>query len=433
MSSIRYAQSSPLFALVDCNNFYVSCERVFQPYLEGTPVVVLSNNDGCVVARSNEVKRLGLPMGAPAFKWRGFMHRHGVQELSSNYALYSDMSERVMNTLAHLAPELEIYSHDEAFLYFSGSWHLDLEEYARYIIRQIKKRTGIPACIGLGSTKTRAKLATRLAKKRPELGGALHLEKQPEQQRLLQEVPAGDIWGIGPRHSRLLQRYRIRTALDLLQADPHWIRTRLSVCGLHVLLELQGRPCFRLEDMPAPAKSILRSRSFGRRVTSLRELKEALSLHVQRAAARLRASGQVAGCVQVILQTDRFQSEGRYLACSSRTLPLSSNFTPDLLHPALELLQEIFRPGYEYKKTGVLLGCLEPEKARRLSFWEPEQGEKQRRQGLMQAMDRINSKFGRDALRFACSGNRHRDWEMRRDKISPEFTTKWSEIPLVKV
>ncbi|MFO8031193.1 MAG: Y-family DNA polymerase [Desulfohalobiaceae bacterium] len=433
MSSIRCAQDKPLFALVDCNNFYVSCERVFQPHLEGKPVVVLSNNDGCVVARSEQVKRLGLPMGAPAFKWRGFMRRYGVQEFSSNYALYSDMSERVMRSLALFAPQLEIYSHDEAFLYFSGSWHLDLEEYARYILRQIKKWTGIPACIGLGRTKTRAKLATKLAKKNSELQGVLHLEKQPEQKQLLQEIPAKDIWGIGPKHARLLQRCGIRTALDLQQADPHWVRKNLSVCGLHVLLELQGKPCFSLEEMPPPAKSILRSRSFGRRVTSLAELREALSLHVQRAAARLRASGQVAGCVQIILQTDRFRTDGRYLACKSRALPLSSSYTPDLLQPALELLQEIFKPGYEYKKTGVLLSCLEPEKARRLSFWEPDPKEKNRRQNLMQTLDRINTKYGRDALRFACSGAGGRDWEMRRSKISPEFTTKWSEIPLVRV
>ncbi len=431
MSSIRCNTHKPLFALVDCNNFYVSCERVFQPHLAGQPVVVLSNNDGCVVARSGQVKRLGLPMGAPAFKWRQFMRKHQVHEFSSNYALYSDMSARVMQTLALFAPELEIYSHDEAFLYFSGNWGLDLEAYARHVRQEVKNRTGIPVCIGLGQTKTRAKLATKLAKMRPALGGVLHLEKQPDQEESLQQVQVEDLWGIGPRHRKLLHLHNIRTALDLQQADPHWIRKNLSVCGLHVLLELKGLPCFKLETTPAPAKSVLRSRSFGRKITQLQELQEALSMHVQQAGEKLRASGQVAGCVQVFLQTDRFRCTDGYMACKSRALALSSNYTPDLLQPALALLQEIFRPGYEYKKTGILLTCLEPQKKRRLSFWELEPQEKSRRKNLMQALDQINSKYGRDTLRFACTGIK-RQWEMQRKKISPAFTTKWSEIPLVK-
>ncbi len=432
MSFIHSNTRPPLFALVDCNNFYVSCERVFQPHLEGKPVVVLSNNDGCVVARSGEVKNLGLPMGVPAFKWKQFMRRHQVQEFSSNYALYSDMSERVMSILALFVPDMEIYSHDEAFLYFAGRWRLDLEDYARHIRQEIRKRTGIPICIGLGWTKTRAKLANKLAKTHPELEGVLHLEKQKNPEELLQRFQISDLWGIGPSYRKRLHLQKIRTALDLQQADPHWVQKNLSICGLHVLLELKGLPCFSLEKSPEPAKSILRSRSFGRKVTRWQDLQKALSMHVHRAAEKLRAAGQAAGCVQVFAHTDRFQNRGNYMACKSRGLPFCSSYTPDLLYSALELLQEIFRPGYEYKKTGVLLTCLEPQKKHSLSFWEPTAREKDRKQRLMQTMDHINSRYGRDTLRLACSGGQDKPWEIQRNRISPEFTTRWSDIPIVK-
>ncbi|MCF8085638.1 MAG: Y-family DNA polymerase [Desulfohalobiaceae bacterium] len=432
MCSIPSTPARGIFALVDCNNFYVSCERVFQPELEGRPVVVLSNNDGCIVARSDEVKGLGVPMGAPAFKWRAFFQRHGVVEFSSNYALYSDMSDRVMSLLASCAPEMEIYSHDEAFLFFPGKWSPHLEEYARRIRREVERCTGIPVSIGLARTKSLAKLANRLAKKDSRFAGVLDLQGRPDRESLLGGVKVGNVWGIGPRYSALLEKHGIRTALDLARAEDRWVRKRLTVAGLHLLLELRGVPCFGLEEDPPPAKSMVRSRSFGRPVTSLDELREALTAHVQRAGEKLRRSGQVAGCVQVFLETNRHKPVPQHTPCQSRVLAFATNHTPDLLGPALELLGRIYRQGYAYNKTGVLLTALEQEKGRRLSLMDPDAGTKLLKKGLMGAMDRINSRYGRDTVCFASVGV-ERKWEMRRGKMSREFTTRWKDLPLVGV
>jgi DNA polymerase V len=384
------------------------------------------------VARSDEVKGLGVPMGAPAFKWRAFFQRHGVVEFSSNYALYSDMSDRVMGLLAFFAPEIEIYSHDEAFLFFPGRHSSRLEEYARHVRSEVERRTGIPVSVGLARTKSLAKLANRLAKKVPRFAGVLDLQGRPDRESLLHEVKVENVWGIGPRYALLLEKHGIRTALELARAEDHWVRKRLTVAGLRLVLELRGVPCFGLEDEPPPAKSMVRSRSFGRPVTSLEELREALTCHVQRAGEKLRRSGQVAGCVQVFLETNRHKPVPQHTPCQSRTLAFATSHTPDLLGPALELLGRIYRPGYGYNKTGVLLTALEQERGRRLSLMDPEAGTKLIKKGLMGAMDRINSRYGRDTVRFASAGM-EREWEMRRGKMSREFTTRWKDLPLVGV
>lgn len=433
MSCIQSAPEAKLFALVDCNNFYVSCERVFQPYLEGKPVVVLSNNDGCVVARSNEVKKLGLPMGAPAFKWKDFFARHRVWVFSSNYALYADMSDRVMSVLAALSPEIEIYSHDEAFLYFAGKWRRDLEQYLRWIKNQVRLRTGIPVSIGLARTKTLAKLANKLAKSKDEFQGVLDLEKRPDRDQLLQSVQVKDVWGIGPRYAKLLQECGIYSAYDLKRADEAWIKSKLTISGLHTLLELQGISCIDLQTQPQPAKSLVRSRSFGRPVTELKELREALSTHVHSAARRLRANTQVAGCLHVFLHTNRFKPTAQYSACTSTCLPWFTNHTQTLLTAALGLLEQIYRKGYSYQKTGVLLTHLQPEAARQITFWELDSQKQKQEQAknLMQVMDYINAKYGKDKLQYACAGL-EKNWEMRRGKMSGEFTCKWKDLPGVK-
>ena len=431
MFSIRSQSEGPLFALVDCNNFYVSCERVFQPHLQGKPVVVLSNNDGCVVARSNEVKRLGLPMGAPAFQWKDFFSRHRVRVFSSNYALYSDMSDRVMTVLASFAPEIEIYSHDEAFLLFSKRWRSDLEAYVRQLGEEVRKRTGIPVSIGLARTKTLAKLANKLAKTDPSLEGVLDLSNRSDLERLLRSVQVKDVWGIGPRYAKRLYREKVHTAYDLRQADTRWVRKKLTVAGLHTVLELRGISCIELEKAPPPAKSLVRSRSFGRPVTDLDDLREALTGHVQSAAERLRSSGQLAGCLHVFLQTNRFKPEPQYAACTSRLLPYATSCTQALLQPALGLLEEIYRAGYAYNKAGVLLTGLQPESQRRLSLWEIGSPKRESSKALMRAMDSINAKYGRNAVHYACAGM-EKSWEMRRGMTSREFTTKWRDIPRVK-
>ena len=431
MSYIRYPPDSPLFALVDCNNFYVSCERVFQPHLEGRPVVVLSNNDGCVVARSNEVKALGLPMGAPAFKYKQFFEKHQVYVFSSNYALYADMSDRVMSILASFTPELEFYSHDEAFLLFSGKWHRDLEDYARTIKEAVKKGTGVPVSIGLARTKTLAKLANRLAKNSPQFSGVLHLDRHPQKNRFLKSVQVKDIWGIGSRYAKVLQGYGICSAKDLQEADEQWIRKKLTIGGLHTVLELRGIPCIELDKNSQPAKSLIRSRSFGKPVSELEDLQEALSTHVHSAARRLRKNGQVAACIQAFLQTNRFKPGAQYSGCKSKVLPWTTNSTQPLLKTALGLLREIYKRGYEYKKTGVLLTGLQSEARRQLSFYEQDREQEQDSKNLMQVMDYINNRYGKEALKYACAGV-EKDWEMRRELVSREFTTNWDEIPKVK-
>ncbi|MFP4285204.1 MAG: Y-family DNA polymerase [Desulfovermiculus sp.] len=432
MSCTRSRPERFLFALVDCNNFYVSCERVFQPHLEGRPVVVLSNNDGCVVARSNEVKALGLPMGAPAFKWKAFLARYRVQVFSSNYALYSDMSDRVMSVLAAMAPEIEVYSHDEAFLFFPGKWRMDLEDYAQRIRQEVKRQTGIPVSIGLARTKTLAKAANKLAKTIPEFGGVLDLGARQDADQLLKSMPAKDVWGIGPSYARRLQEAGIHTACDLKEADQVWIKSKLTITGLQTVLELKGLPCFELTTQPGPAKSLVRSRSFGRPVTRLAELREAISSHVHSAGRQLRAAGQNAGCLHVFLHTNRFKpEEPQYSPCLSTCLLRPTNHTQALLAAALRLLDQAYRPGYAFVKGGVLLTYLQTAGARQLTFWEAGSGEKEASRHLMQAMDRINARYGKNTVQYACAGL-EKKWEMRREKMSPEFTTSWEDIPGVK-
>jgi DNA polymerase V len=294
------------------------------------------------------------------------------------------------------------------------------------------KRTGIPVSIGLASTKSLAKLANRLAKKEPRFAGVLDMLGRSDRERLLGTVKVENVWGVGPRHSTMLDKHGIRTALDLVRADDRWIRKRMSVVGLRIALELRGTPCLGVEEVPPPAKSMVRSRSFGRPVTSLDELREALTTHVQRAGEKLRRSGQVAGCVQVFLETNRHKPIPQHSPCQSRVLSFATNHTPDLLKPALELLDRIYGQGYAYNKTGVLLTALEQEKGRRLSLMDPDAGAKLKKKGLMGALDRINSRYGRDTARFASAGI-ERGWEMRRGKVSREFTTRWGELPLVGV
>ena len=431
MSCIRSSLKQAFFALVDCNNFYVSCERVFQPHLEGRPVVVLSNNDGCVVARSNEVKVLGLPMGAPAFKWKAFFARHKVEVFSSNYALYSDMSDRVMSALNSLAPEIEIYSHDEAFLFFPGKWPKNVESYARTIRREVKKRTGIPVSIGLSRTKTLAKAANKLAKTVPEFAGVLDLERRQDKDRLLRSLPVGDIWGIGPRYAKRLPQFGIHTAYELREADQSWIRKKLTITGLQTVLELRGVPCFELTTQPQPAKSLVRSRSFGRPVTEISELREAVSSHVHSAARRLRASSQTAACLHVFVHTNRFKPEPQYSPCKSICLSQATNHTQPLLTAALQLLEQVYKKGYAFQKAGVMLTNLQPEGTRQLTFWETGAQDRETSKHLLQAMDRINARYGKNTVHYACTGL-DKKWEMRREKMSPEFTTNWADIPGVK-
>ncbi len=417
------------YLMVDCNNFYASCERVFNPSLAGKPVVVLSNNDGCVIARSNEAKALGVVMGEPAYKREAFFSRSGVRVFSSNYALYGDMSARVMQILARFAGEAEVYSIDECFLLLRNLNAASLLHTAQEIRRTVRQWTGIPVCVGLARTKTLAKIANRLAKKGGGDGVRL-LEDEEDIDRVLQGLETGDIWGIGRRSARRLGDCGVRTALDLKRRDDDWVRRHLTVTGLRTVLELRQIPCIALEDAPPPARSLVCSRSFGTRIENLASLEEAVSAYVQRAGEKLRRKGLVAGAVQVFLETNRFQPGPQYAGSRCRALPAPTADTLALHGPALEILRDIHKPGYRYQKAGVILLDLSPAPGRQLSFLEPHGEEKTRRDALMRVMDRINTVHGRGTLTLAASGLGKKEWHMRQERRSPCYTTSWAELPV---
>ncbi|MGE4298078.1 MAG: Y-family DNA polymerase [Desulfovibrionaceae bacterium] len=421
-----------MFALVDCNNFYVSCERVFNPALRGVPCVVLSNNDGCVIARSPEAKALGVAMGEPAFKREGFFRRHGVRVLSSNYALYGDMSQRVMTTLARCAPGMEIYSIDEAFLDFAGVH--DHMARCREARATVLRWTGIPVSVGLGATKTLAKIANRLAKKEARWDGVCDLAGCGSLDAVLEGVAVGDVWGVGRRHAAMLARHGVATARALRDLPDTWVRRHMTVTGLHTVLELRGKSVLPMEDAPPPRQSIVCSRSFGRPVASLAEMREAVAAYVSRAAEKLRGQGGVASHCQVFVMTNPHKDEPQYANAHVGRLAVASCHTPTLIALALRSLEGIYRDGYVYKKAGVVLTGIEPAATRQLSLLElPPVGDPvraARNETLMAALDRVNEKWGRATLQYAAAGL-GRPWAMRQLRKSPRYTTCWAELPRV--
>jgi DNA polymerase V len=411
------------FALVDGNNFYVSCERVFNARLHGKPVVVLSNNDGCVVARSEEAKALGIGMGNPAFQCEAIFKKHNIQIFSSNYALYANMSHRVVEVLSQFAPRLEVYSIDEAFLELPD--FSNLTAYARGIRKTVHQWTGIPVGIGIGPTKTLAKVANRVAKKTPRLKGVFDLATCPSLADLLGTFPVENVWGIGPERTAFLNRHGIETALQLRDASDQWIKKHLTMTGLRTVLELRGISCIPLEEAPPPKKSVTCSRSFGRSVTSQVELREALALYVSRAAEKLRKGGLAAGVVQVFIQTSRFR-DGHYSNSGTARPSIATNFTPELVTIAHHILDQIYRPGLAYVKAGVIYTELSSARQVQLSLFDaPEVLEKRR--SLMTAMDALNQKLGKHSIHVASMGTR-RGWMMRQEKKSPAYTTQWEEL-----
>lgn len=426
---MKPARENQVIALVDCNNFYVSCERVFNPGLEGQPVIVLSNNDGCVVARSEEVKRLGVVMGTPVFKCRDLIKKHNVRVFSSNYSLYGDMSQRVMETLAQFTPEIEVYSIDEAFLSLRGFSHLDLVEYSRHIKKTVKKWTGIPVSIGIGSSKTLAKIANRFAKKISDYDGVFDISSHPDINGLLASLDVAEIWGIGDQYARFLNRHGIKNARQLRDADENFIRDHLTVVGLRIVQELKGISCLNIETVPSPRKGIVSSRSFGRAVQTLTELRESVADYMSSAAERLRGQRSIASYVHVFIATDRFQAEPQYSNFITQRLSVPTASTSDLIHCALAILLKIYRPGYRYKKAGVMLTGIMPEHQAQLDLFEPFTY-RGRRKIIMEALDEVNYRWGADTVKFAVSGL-GRLWQMRQARKTPRFTTHWPEIPVV--
>ena len=419
-----------IVALVDCNNFYVSCERVFNPALLGKPVAVLSNNDGCLVSRSQEIKDLKIPMGAPGFKYEALIKKHGGTLLSSNYALYGDMSARVMEVLAMFTPELEIYSIDEAFMWLNGFRTRDLEEFGRRVKRTVFKWTGIPVSVGISTTKTLAKIANHFAKRIPGFKGSLCLLDESRIEKALARTPVAEIWGVGRQYDKFLRQNKIETALQLRDAPDKFIDHYMTSVGHKTVLELRGYACIELDEVPAAKKSIVNSRSFGKQVSELAELREAVSNYITRAAEKLRKQKSVAGYLMVFLSTNRFKEGPQYNNALSTTLFPPTAYTPELIRIALQLLDELYLPGFEYKKAGVMFADIVSENDVPLSFMEVNYLDDKRKQ-LMDTIDKLNRKFGQDTLFYASSGLQ-KDWQMRRAKLSPAYTTRWPDLPKVK-
>lgn len=414
-------------AVIDCNNFFVSCERVFNPKLEGKPVVVLSSNDGCVVSRSNEAKALGIPMGAPAFKWENVFRRHDVKTFSSNFTLYSDMSRRVAMVVRDFAEHVHLYSVDEMFIDLEKN--RDYRQWAHELRTRVLKWTGIPTSIGMASTKTLAKIANRIAKKQPQWNGVVDWQYDiDDRDSVLENVDISDVWGIGRQYTRFLRARHFDNARQLRDADDDFIRNHLTVIGLRTVYELRGTSCINLVSLQAERKSVTHSRSFGRMVTECDELKQAISLFASQAAFKLRRLGLAATDITVYIRTNRFRDDLPQYSNSATTeiLP-QSNYTASVLEAADKAFYSIYRDGYHYAKAGVVLTGLCPAKSRLHSLFS--HSSTQDEDNLMKALDKINNKFGRNTLYPAACGVQ-RTWRSRSAKKSSEFSTSLSDIPL---
>lgn len=417
------------FILVDGDNFYVSCERLFRPSLEGRPVVVLSNNDGCIVSRSREAKLLGIPMGAPVFRWRALMEKHGVAAFSSNYALYADISRRVAETLATFGLPLELYSIDESFICSEELGREATGALGRGIRERVLRWVGVPVSVGAAATKTLAKLASEQAKADPAREGVAVLSEEQEISCLMAATATAEIWGIGSRSAARLADRGIRTALDLARAPDTRVRSLLGVVGLRTAWELRGIPCLSLESAPPPPGQVIRSRSFGRPVTSSAEMRQAVATHAARGAEKLRDSGMAAGSLAVFVMTDRFRP-GAYHGWASAEISPPTSLSPPLIRAALDCLAGILRPGLEYRKAGVMMGGLSSCRAVQGDLFAAS-GQDGRMGRLAREVDRLNARWGRDTVRYAATGAR-REWEMRRSLGSPRYTTRWSDLPVVR-
>lgn len=419
---------NPIYALVDCNNFYVSCERLFKPQLKNRPVIILSNNDGCVVSRSQEAKDLGVTMAAPLFKVRNLVERHQIEVFSSNYALYADISARVMYTLEELAPEMEIYSIDEAFLNLPGfSCNDERLQHGQLIRNTVYQHVGVPVCVGIAPTKTLAKLANYGAKRYPATGGVVDLIDNQRQKKLLQITPVSEIWGVGRRSTAKLQDMGITTALDLSQMSLQTARRRFSIVLERTIRELNGEPCIELDNQPAAKQQILCSRSFGQKITDFEQLRETVCEFAARAAEKLRHGQQMAQVVNVSVRTSPFDArEPCYANSATARLPSYSNDSLEIISHATRLLKSIWKDGYRYAKAGVMLGDLCLEDRLQPSLFDDPQQRAQSRQ-LMEAIDSINHS-GRGKIWLG--GQRpQQDWFMNRAHLSPAYTTRWDSLP----
>ena len=419
-----------MFALIDCNNFYASCERVFQPHLNGKPLVILSNNDGCVIARSNEAKSLGIPMGAPAFKYKEIFQKNNVQIFSSNFTLYGDMSNRVMSIIARHVPDVEIYSIDEAFVKFSGFSEDEANKKCKEIIETVIKWTGIPVSIGLAPTKSLAKVANRIAKKNsPKTNGFYSISSNKKRLEALNNIPTGDIWGIGFQNEKKLSRINVKNGMDFINLPDKWVKKNMSIIGLKLKKELEGTPTLDIEEGKVDKKSITTTRSFEAEISTLDDLVERITTFSVVAAKKLRRQNSECNMICVFIRSNPFKQDSeRYHFSLTGSLPFSTSSSIEISKFAVNLLKKIYSKNRLYKKAGIILMGLSPQSNHQFSLFDKDL-EKQKK--LMKSIDNIDDKYGLYKVRLA-SQDQKRIWKMKRQKLSRNYTTEIDEVLIVR-
>lgn len=417
-----------MLALADCNNFYASCERLFQPKLKDKPVVVLSNNDGCVIARSNEAKAVGIKMGEPAFKIKHLIEQNNVQVFSTNFALYGDLSKRVMSTLRSEVKKMEVYSIDESFMSLEGEG--GLEEKALMLKQKVAQHVGIPISIGVAPTKALCKVANHIAKKHTKKGVFL-LEDEKLIERALKWFPVEELWGVGRRYAKKLNGIGIHTAWELCQLDDNWIRRNLTVGGLKLVKELKGEQCFPLEETTSRKKNICTARSFGKEIATLQELKEAVSNHANTCAKKLRKEKSACNKLTVFISTNPYKPKAKqYYGVKSFTFDTPTSDSMEIVKAALDILKLLYRDDCIYKKAGVIVGDIVPEEQVQLHLFDTIDRDK--RKAINLAVDNINNRIGRDKVKLAVQGY-GRKWRLRQEKLSPCYSTRFDEVLIVRL
>ncbi len=418
-----------MIALVDCNNFYASCERVFNPLLNGKPIVVLSNNDGCVIARSNEAKTVGIKMGAPAFQSQSLFDEHKVHVFSANFALYGDMSHRVMTLLETFCPEIEIYSIDEAFLDYSTYSNIDLKAAGEKMHSHIKKYTGIPISIGFGETKSLAKVANKIAKKYPlQTNGVYYIDTEIKREKALKWLPVGDVWGIGRMHAQRLSKVNVTNTLQFTQLPDEWILKNMSVVELRIKQELLGTKRIGM-DAPKSKKNIATTRSFESNYKTLDELNERIVTFSVTCAEKLRQQQSCCNALQVFIRTNGFKKDApQYANSIVIRLPFPTNSSIEIAKFAKIGLLKIFKQGYDYKKAGVVVMDFTPQNVQQLNMFEKTND---KHKELMKVLDSVNKKIGQHKLKLA-SQDKNRVWKMKQERLSPRYTTKFKEIIIIQ-
>jgi DNA polymerase V len=417
-----------MFALVDCNNFYASCERVFQPQFRNSPIAILSNNDGCVIARSDEAKNIGLPMGAPAFKYKAFFKEHQIQVFSSNYPLYGDMSSRVMSILKQFSPNVEIYSIDEAFMQLNALD--DFNTLGHNMRNQVLQWTGLPTCVGIAPTKALSKVANKIARKFPkETGGVFVIDSDDKRIKALKWTKIKDIWGIGRRLERRLTQQNILSAYDFTQLSDSWVKTQFSITELNLKKDLEGKITLRLEDDHPVKKSIATTRSFEMSYTDIRDIKERVATFANSCAEKLRAQNSNCNILIILLQENRFEKNQQpYKTSITIVLPYTTNSSLTIVKNAIKAIDSLYKKGVKYKRAGVIVTGLVPTDNHQLNMFS---SENPKHIPLMKVIDELNKKYGNDKLKIA-NQDLQKTWKMKQEYLSHQYTTKFNDILIIK-